>query len=972
MLEVLLLGKPLIRVAERALKLRDRKGVALIAYLAAEGATSRDKLADLLWSDKGQTEARRNLRQRLYELKNQLPENCLSTDGDLVALGVPCATDLERFQTGDDETALTAWRGPLLEDLELSGAETFQEWLDDRRERLHTRFTDLLRRTATSRETAGDLRGALELHQRALELDELQESHQREAMRLLGSLGEREAALRQFERFREALRRELGDAPLPQTQQLADSLRRASHQNTLPRDGSPLEPGTAAFELNAPLTGRDGAWRELEAAAAKLALVVGEPGVGKTRLAEELAHYLSQKANATWHALRGREGSSSSPLYPVAETLRAALQDSASWLNGLEPIWRSECARLVPEMQPDATPQPLPSIEGRVRFLEGLARALVASVGEGGALLLDDLHWFDSATLELTAHLARRAKEAGVRLIATARHEELVGNESAAPILNDLKRDGALLRFPLEPLLERDVRALIQTLSGGQDAPNFAYRLHAATSGNPFYLLETLRELHGGGQLQVMASGAWTTPFDSLTSSYSELPIPTTVRETVLHRVTRAGPATRRLLEAASLVGDGFSYGVIGSAVALGEWEGLEALERAVNARLIEPSSQVSGGYVFNHDLTRRALDDALNPDRRILLHRKLAVTLETSNGSSAQIAEHFERGEWKERAAKWRVKAGEEAARVYAYREAIDYYKLAIRDGLAWREEYKMRCLCIELLKILDNHNELISEIKTSLEISSEKEDFMAQAQFFASMIDFLIANNNLKDALSLVKKEETRQTRLLGTPEFFLSTGKVQKSLKKYDMAIVYYKKCIAIAEKDSKAIGYAYIGLSDCLIAKKETRKAVECTEKAVEIFSLNGDKHNEVRSLLLKAKIFEVIGNSNKSIIEMKKALEISQEYNLVRFIRGIIIDLANSYLENSLPVNAVQELSKIPIEDIEFLSTDFQAAYLENYAIAFRMQNMSGDSRRYAKMLIKLGTSKGNSEYVQIGSELANA
>ena len=110
-----------------------------------------------------------------------------------------------------------------------------------------------------------------------------------------------------------------------------------------------------------------------------------------------------------------------------------------------------------------------------MRFFEGLSRALFASIGEGGTLLLDDLHWFDAASLELTGHLARRALDTKVRLIATARHHELEQNQAATPILNDLKRDGLYNPISLEALQESDVCGLMQALSGS-DASLFAHR----------------------------------------------------------------------------------------------------------------------------------------------------------------------------------------------------------------------------------------------------------------------------------------------------------------------------------------------------------------------------------------------------------------------------------------------------------------------------------------------------------------
>ena len=97
--ELLMLGNPLLRINDKPLVMRDKKGLGLIAYLAVNGETNRDKLADLLWSDLGQTDARRNLRQRLYELKTKIPSQILTTQGDMVRLETPINTDLSWYQS---------------------------------------------------------------------------------------------------------------------------------------------------------------------------------------------------------------------------------------------------------------------------------------------------------------------------------------------------------------------------------------------------------------------------------------------------------------------------------------------------------------------------------------------------------------------------------------------------------------------------------------------------------------------------------------------------------------------------------------------------------------------------------------------------------------------------------------------------------------------------------------------------------
>ncbi len=891
-MQILVLGPPAIREDGQSLELRDRKGVGLLAYLAIQGRTTRDKLADLFWTDMNQADARRNLRQRLYELKGKLPDGCLNTDGDSVSLETSAQTDLEQFResisAGNDEAAILLWRGAFLHGLELPSANGFDEWLEPMRETLNVAYHEALRRLATAREERGDLRGALEAHQRLLSDDELQEHHQRETIRLLEALGERETALQQYERYRQTLKRELDDVPLPQTQQLAQRV-----QHTIQRTitaPTATEPDALSLELRSPLIGREAEWTRLERAAHGLSLIVGEPGIGKSRLADELAYYTARHGSV--RRLQGREGSSGSPLYPVAESLREALREPA-WVQTLEPIWRVECARLVPEIDPQATPQPMPSLEGRVRFIEGLARALIASVGEQGVIVLDDLHWFDAATLELVGHLARRARDANVRLIATARTLELERNEAVLPILADLKRDGLLTRLDLEPLGERDVRSLIQSLSGGRDAPAFAKRLHAATVGNPFFLLETLRDLFGSGQLYVMADGTWTTPYDN-TETYAELPIPTTVRETVIARVDRTGADARRLLEAASLAGDGFDLGLISSATALTEWEGVEAIERAVNAELLEP---VNDGYRFNHDLIRRALEDGLNPDRKKLIHRKLAVSLESANGQPARIAEHYEMGGQARQAAPWWIKAAEVAGQIYAYREALSYYDRAIL-GINEKNLLQIYCKRVQLWQILDDLHGWQKDLEIVSGLTHSSYDVTTQIEIAMLDAEHEGYNRNHKNALKIIENtlqipgiDKAQKIRLLNIyAQGLIEIGSLNQA--------EYYLHEILKYPKESNVIYYgrSYMSLAKIYLKKNEIEIAEKWLEEARLCFEELEMTNERLECEYEKSEIEYIKRNLRKSINDFTKTLNQAQKASYITLEKWCYYNLSRVYLD----------------------------------------------------------------------------
>ncbi|ULH18337.1 AAA family ATPase (plasmid) [Deinococcus sp. KNUC1210] len=698
--EFKLFGMPAIRSGSMDLTPSVRKSLALVAYLALEGATDRSRLADLLWSELTESDAKRNLRQELWRLQRSPLAPWLEAKPGSISLFPTVQTDVAAFrqrlsETRDDD-ALALYTGPLLEHLEVSGASGFDAWLSERREELASLWKSALHRHSAQLEAQGDLRGALQCHLRLLQADEFQEVHQRETMRLQLLLGERGAALERFERYKQLLWNELGLRPLPQTEALAWSAQTADGVSTTADLPGPVQDASAAvpLRLSLPLVGRSAEWAALEHAHAALSVVIGEAGVGKTRLAGEFAATCGPVIH-----LRAFESSVETPLYPAAEALRAALTDplSRERLMTLGAVWRSEAARLVPELEPGTAAEP--NTDGRARFLMGVAQALCCAAGPQGSLIFDDLHWADPMTLELLLHLVRQQSPPRPRLIATVRTQELHSHGALSAALTALERERQVCRVELTDLTAADVLTLIQMLSG-QRAQLFANRLFQASAGNPLYLLESLQHLFEIGTLQQAADGRWRTPFDTSTRDYAELPLPTSVRDAITRRTAYHGPAALRLLEAASVSEDHWQLDDLAPALSLSDWEAVEALERLLEAGLVVRLSDETFG--FSHTLVRRVLLDHLSAERRRLLHRRLADRLETTGAAAHRIAQHLEHAGLKEQAAPWRIRAGQDAAQVYAYPAALEQYTRALEDGLPLNEAFDVRAARVDLLKFM------------------------------------------------------------------------------------------------------------------------------------------------------------------------------------------------------------------------------------------------------------------------------
>lgn len=682
-LHLALLGVPRVSSGGRPLAITVRKTLALAVYLAVEGGASRARLAEMFWGQLGEATARRNLRRALHRLREAGLDDALFADDDHVALR-GASTDLQAFESAVQDArwgeAEALQPGRLCEGLDLGDAPAFDDWLALRRERFDRDWRHALQRLAALREGAGDLRAAAALHARLLESDPLQEASHREHMRLLDALGERAAALEACARCERVLREELQLEPLPETRLLADRSRGRGAVAAGPASAPMPAPVAAVFDRQAvPLVARERELAEIAASTAPVLLVEGEAGVGKSRVALEAWRRAAATGDdAPALVLRFSELSTATPFHAVADALRAPAR--APLLARLDPAWQRDLARLLPELRPTAATEPAPPAaeEARSRLLEALVQALALAAGPARLLVLDDLQWADASSLELLAHLVRRRAHAPAalpRVVATARPGELAANTAAQVVLDELAREGVLARLSLGAFDDWSMLQLVQRLSRSEGGLRFATRLGAATGGNVFFALETIRALFEAGELRADAHEGWSTRYDDTTTDYAELPLPASVVDAVRARVARLGPAAQRLLETAALAEDGSTLAEIQGATALTEWEALEGIERAIAARVID---RAGAGYRFVHDLFRSALRTALSPERQRLTHAKLAAALEPLHAAPARIAAHWESaGDAGAAALAW-ARAADAAMALGAVREASTHYTRA------------------------------------------------------------------------------------------------------------------------------------------------------------------------------------------------------------------------------------------------------------------------------------------------------
>lgn len=701
-LEVALLGPPEFRLLGQPLAFRTRKVLALAAYLAAEGTPQpRERLLGLLWPDSEPEAARNSLRNTLSALREAfagLPANPVQADRlevrlEAVAVQASDLRELERAAGSDDpallERAARLYRGEFMDGFALADAEAFEEWLELRRAEVRRRFGAVLERLSALREGQGDLRGALEAAERWQAVDRFGEEALRRRMHLHLALGERAAGLEAYARFARLLQGELGVEPGAQTRALAARLESEAPAARVAEARSRV-PALPTLLLEGRMVGRASEYVRLveayHAACCGLPQAVvleGEPGIGKTRLAQEFVGWAAAQGA---EVLRGRayETGGSLAYQPIADALRRRLRSAGDVRSWLEPAWLAELMRLLPELQlghPDLSPPAVDEALARTRLFESVVafgRALAARAGGGLVFFLDDLQWADDASRELLAYAAQRwaDEETPVLLLFTVRSEALAGAGATAAWLAALGRGLPSVRLSLPSLSREETGRLLELLFGEEEREGlepFARWLYAQTGGQPLYIHETLKALSERGLLAAGPAGGWRVRLEGLPEAGSVAP---GVRAVIEARLAGLSPEARGLLEAAAVLGQDFGFEPLRAVADLPEAVALPALDELLRGRLLLESGRA---YAFSHDRVREVAYALAGEARRRAYHRRALDALEARRAPAPVLALHALAAEEWPRAYDHLLEAGAQAMQVYAWRSAAEFYEQAL-----------------------------------------------------------------------------------------------------------------------------------------------------------------------------------------------------------------------------------------------------------------------------------------------------
>jgi DNA-binding SARP family transcriptional activator len=640
------------------------KELSLLAYLVLEpGPHGREELAALLWGESSDADARASLRQALKHLRDALGPQ-LEAERGSVRLGGEVSCDIVRFRHAAqaDRPAAALFDIPhALTGFSVRHAPGFEEWLERTRSQLMREYQEVL--ATLGREAIGRQawREALLVADRWLAADPLSEPAVRLAVEASYLGGDRRAALSRYAEYRRQLERDTGEAPSRNLLALVRRVEADSGESPL----ASRQPETDWYAnppaLQGALVERDGQWRTLVAAwhslgasTGAIALLDGEAGVGKTRLADEFLRWAVADGGT---ALRGRGygGRAGVPYGPVVEILGEALNEPG--IGGTEPDWLAEVARLVPELRQRFPGLPAAAAANDAmhgnRLFEGVAQTLLALSAERPVIVaIDDLQWCDEDTCSLLLFLTRRLERAPVLWLGMLTLGELERDAPAARVHRVWRTKPHAVCVTIAPLGVEGVWTLIRELGrleDGEDARRFAHRLHAVTAGNPFYVQELLKTLFAQNVLcEDPETRAWLLPAEAHSEGALEVPMSRSVHDTIADRVERLPETAHDVLVTVAVAEVGCDTGMLSHVHGISRLHAAALGDALVERRLLVEEGDA---YRCAHPIIGRVVRDGLSPSRRREVHRALALTLQMLASASGddtlagEIARHADPG---------------------------------------------------------------------------------------------------------------------------------------------------------------------------------------------------------------------------------------------------------------------------------------------------------------------------------------
>ncbi len=641
--------------------------------------------------------------------------------------------------TTDLTACISAWdaarilyQGDYLED------EPYAEWAQMPRIQWRRRYEQLLINLAEAHGRNGRFQQAITHCREILTLDNANETAYRLLMRCHAALGERATALKVYDEAVQALQDEIGVDPMPETAELARQIQQLEGDWKLEIDQSSVS--TFQPPISPPFVGRG---KEIDLIArlltqtttgqGQMALISGEPGIGKSRLVQETTVLARRQG---FHVLSAHcyLVEQSMPYQPLIDLARQVMAGDNRWQQ-LAPVWLRELAVLVPEMGDVAAsatgvarPSDEPDESPQGRLFQAIFHLFANQANRRKLLLVvEDIHWTDPATLQCLHYLARHVAQVPIGLTFTLREEYLSTDADLVAMLHSLRREAHVTSLPLARLTEADTIALLaQTADTAPYADRLSHWLYQETAGNPFFFISTLQSLREEGLLHDAANTDW----QAMARTDPALALPDAIRDSVRDRLQRLPQAEREALDWMAVCGRRLDFSTLQAISHQPQMTLLNAVEQLGERQLLV---ETTGQYDFDHNKIREVVYYDLSAARRGLYHRQIAETLDAMPPSPERasiLAHHFERGGENEKALAYWMQAGKHALDTYAYQQTVRHYEraLALTDQPAAQMDAYLGLGRASIL--LDDHKAATAVIRQGLHLAERYGDDARRAR--------------------------------------------------------------------------------------------------------------------------------------------------------------------------------------------------------------------------------------------------
>ncbi len=756
MLQIRLLGILQLSVAGNILPvLPTQKAVGLFGYLAVHSGKelSREHLAELFWPDRPRVNARRSLHTALWQIRSVLKETGLNPDDFLVTTSstvtwapqVECWMDVPEFEKAATQAspqmlqnAIDLYRGSFL-------SNVYEDWCLEERYRLEAYYLRALTKLITHYLSGNRFTRAMETSRLLLKADPLNEIAHRAIMTAHYHLGNRSGAIEQYNDCVRLLRKELNIDPSEETRGLYQSILDERITYTEPVTGS-LSPETLEKSLrhqsiasekhleDTGLFGREKEYQSLmewwEKGSEMVAVLKGEQGVGKTRLAQEFVRRLqSTGVSIGWgRCLPVGQGV---PHFSIRMALLDLISNIPPAVRTSIPDWQAaEISRFVPEL---ADVFRIKTISGTQQLDQNQIFSaicnVVSSISKSVPILfiLDDIHWASKSTFHLLEFLVRYLLS--VQTSANQKVCILTISSDTTQLINQtislvrLRRDHLVRDIMISNLLPEDVSHWITSASGGaKNAKRLADALYNKTLGNPLFIRETLGALIRDGKLRT-DNVTWEGPI--LKTGPLRLPLATSIQQLIEARLQPLGAKAVETIQAAAVIGTYFDVHEVQLILGREEQPIFKDLEELVAAHIIEVNAPPKKHeFEFSHHLIQQAVYEMILPPARALLHRKMARKLIEERGERAasRILYHYRNSSDFEAFVRWAVIAARQAIGLSDYATAAAVLQEAEEIGA------KIQIPAVSMLEIIH----LLGESYTFIH---DREKIYAYAKIYAEM---------------------------------------------------------------------------------------------------------------------------------------------------------------------------------------------------------------------------------------------